>query len=333
MDKKIGVVFDTNAYRNFVRDLKIGQVPEAVQKLREKENKAGIKAYSSVIVALELLGHLGENGHNFDECSKGILALGMHCFDEEKNDLRIIPDARAHIIGVLFPNSTKKEELELRIRRIGGVIADIRKCSEEAIKTHKLKGTFKDVENYINTIEKDFLRLIKLFLFISKRHKVVNNYNSIEKIGLIKISPKKSNRCLKIKQLNFFNDKNIEILFSYYTIKYLSEYLNQKNNENEIMKKAVDLTSNFRLSFGFLKYMLIKIVENDIDIKSKKTKQKRANWVWDYNISFHISNRTLDDRKSIIITSDEDMTAILRKNSYADRVMNLEEYYKSIKYK
>ncbi len=334
MDEKIGVVFDTNAYRNFVRDLEIDQVSEAVQKLRQKENEAGVKTYGSVIVGLELLAHLVEGDCNFDECIKAIIALGTHCVDKESG-WRIIPDARLHVIGIYFKDSPEKEELESKALNIGGVISDVGKNHEDNIENHRLRGTFKNIKNYIDIAEKDFLKTIKYLLFFSKTFDIIDNCSYINKSqrDLIKNELKKSNSYLKEKQLKFFNGKEFETLSSYCIIKYLSEHLNQKNNGNEIIRKSRSVVDEFPLFFGFLKSMLIKIVEDNVDIKSKKTKQKRANWIWDYNISFHISDKTLDGRKSIIITSDKDMTDILRKNSYEDRVMSLKEYFEFVKYK
>ncbi|NCC61051.1 MAG: hypothetical protein EOM12_08930 [Verrucomicrobiae bacterium] len=318
MDEKIGVIFDTNSYRNFVKDCEIDQVSEAVRKLREKENEAGIKVYSSIIVGLELLGSLVEqdDGPNFKDCLKGIIALGIHCFDEEKKDLRIIPDARLLITGSFFPDSHKKKELVLRVRKVGGVICDIKNNYEDAIKTHKSKGTFSTIKKDLISERNKFLDKIKFLL----------NYI---KEGIKKNSNENEND-IKRKTLNYINSDNFKESIS---LGIISSIQNNQKKENEIYKKAKILREKFLLSVEFFRYILYKIIKNNIDLNSNRTIEERANWIWDYNISFHISDETIDDRKIIIITSDKDMIDIFKNNSFGDRIMNLEEYRRFINIK
>lgn len=59
---------------------------------------------------------------------------------------------------------------------------------------------------------------------------------------------------------------------------------------------------------------------------SKTSQKKRWNWIWDYQVTFLISDLSVHGKMPFVVTADEDIHEVLRNNGYGDRVMKLPEY-------
>lgn len=82
----------------------------------------------------------------------------------------------------------------------------------------------------------------------------------------------------------------------------------------------------FPLSVAFYQWICRKIVMDKIDLRSKKSRETRWNWRWDYEVSFLMNDHQLNGRIVLLVTSDKDMTRILHKYWYGVRVLTLESY-------
>lgn len=316
-EKKFAVVFDTNSYRKFVSRKSSADILSITAKLREVESKKNIQAYGSVIVGMEMLGNLveGEDGLNYNDCLNGIIAMANHCFDEAIDKPRIIPQSYLLIANSFF-NVTHNEIFESeknRVENLGGVINDFKSYYEKAIQHHKSKSTFEYIKNYIEGEEIDFSRQI-VNLIDGAKQEILNKH------------PKIASKQLRSKLLDYIENGPYETSIALAIIYVVAATLGIQLSKDEVEKRASSMKSEFPLSVGFFKWISYKIVNDNIDMQSKKSKQKRWNWLWDYHVSFVISNSTLDNREVILVTSDSDLTEMLKDFGYKNKVLDLSQY-------
>jgi hypothetical protein len=316
-EKKFAVVFDTNSYRQFANGKSLQEVLTATTQLRADEARKNIQSYGAVIVSLEMLSHLveNENDFNYKDCLNGILAMGNHCFDDNLDYPRIIPQPYLHITRSFF--GAVPTEMEQRVKNIGGVVNDLRIDYEKAISFHKSKGTFEDIMGYLTNEEQKFSSEIMYPIDGAKQE-------------ILKQHPKIAPKDLRVKLLDFIN-KNFEPYHAIAIICAVSILLKKQLEWEEILKKAFAMNLEFPLSVGFYRWVSYKIVADTIDMQSKASKEKRWNWIWDYQVSFLMSENTLDNREVILVTSDRDVTEMLNDFGYNNKVLTISEYLDYLK--
>lgn len=314
---KFAVVFDTNSYRQFVSGKSTSDVLTDITSLKKSESKRNIQSYGAVIVSLELLSHLveEENGFNYMDCLNGIIAMGNHCYDSDQNAPRIIPHPYLHITHSFF--GSVPTEMEQRVKNIGGVMNDLRIDYTKAISHHKSKGTFEDIMRYLTFEETKFSTDIMLPIDGAKQE-------------IIKKHPRIAPKQLREKLLDFI-DKKFEPYHAMAIIYAVSLTLQKKLTEKELIEKAFAMNIEFPLSVGFYRWISYKIVFDNIDMQSKTSKKKRWNWLWDYQVSFVMSSHTLDKRELILVTSDDEITQMLRDFGYQNKVLTLKQYLDYLK--
>jgi hypothetical protein len=111
----------------------------------------------------------------------------------------------------------------------------------------------------------------------------------------------------------------------------VSETLEIELSYEELFKRATFLRSVFPFSVGFLKWVMHKIVSANIDMQSKTSMTKRWNWLWDYQVSFLITEHTLDSRNILLITSDHDIIEMNKEYGFDNKVLTLSEYIEFLK--
>jgi len=316
-ERKYAVIFDTNAYRQFVTGKSYTETLSQTQELIKAELGKDIQAYGSIIVGMEMIGNLaeGEEGFNYKDCLNGIIAMGNHCFDETEQQPRIIPQAYLNIAYSFFNIIPK--EIEDRTKNLGGVIRDFKIDHAKALAFHKTK-TFNDVKEYIEKEEINFSTQI---------------VDLIEgaKLEILKKHPRIAPKQLRTKLLDYIENGPFEPFIALAIIYAVAATLRLQLPQNEGVKKALSMNVEFPLSVGFYRWISYKIIDDNIDMQSKTSIQKRWNWLWDYHVSFVISNHTLDNREVILITSDSDMTEMLQDFGYSNKVMTLNEYLEFLK--
>lgn len=74
------VVFDSNAYRNFVRGKSRTQYAKELEVVKNIEKCTGIQPVQSVVVLSELFRHLmSPSDINYAECKEAVIASSIHC--------------------------------------------------------------------------------------------------------------------------------------------------------------------------------------------------------------------------------------------------------------
>ena len=318
INKKFAVAFDTNSYRGFVQGKSTTQVLADIVELKKAEAKMNIKAFGIMIVGTEMLGNLveGVDGHNYNDCLNGVISMANHCFDETLLKHRIIPPPYLHIAKIFF--GIVPEEYEKKVLNMSGVVDDFRIDYAKAITEHPKRSTFVQIKKYLDNEESTFSINI-IALIVGARQEI------------LKENPRITPRLLSKKLLEFMNNGDYETFISLAIIEATANTLNCIITEKERMKKALCLKTEFPLAVGFYKWISCQIVNKNIDMQSKKSKLKRWNWLWDYQVSFIMSNHTLNNREVIIVTADSDMTKMLKYFGYQNKVMTISKYLEFLK--
>jgi hypothetical protein len=234
-----------------------------------------------------------------------------HCYDEHEKLPRIIPQPYLHISRAFF--DTIPEEIELRAKNVGGVINDFKINRQSAIAHHKAIGTFNNIKNYVEQEETRFaVDIMKLIDDGAKQE-------------IMKLHPKIARKQLREKLLNFIDEK-FEPFNALAIIQGVAQTLNIQLTGEELIRRAFAMNLEFPLSVGFYRWICHKIVYDDIDMQSKTSKEKRWNWIWDYQVSFLMSHNTIDDKEVMLVTSDKDMVKMLSDFGYQNKVLNVTDY-------
>ncbi|MNR32048.1 hypothetical protein D3C85_1496040 [compost metagenome] len=80
------------------------------------------------------------------------------------------------------------------------------------------------------------------------------------------------------------------------------------------------------LTIGFFKWITTEIVSKNIDMKSKNSRDKRWNWLWDYQLTCLISENKIDGGDVILVTSDSEIQKIISAYNFNNKVMDINEY-------
>ncbi|TDQ23867.1 hypothetical protein [Tenacibaculum caenipelagi] len=308
------IVFDTNSYRNFVKDKTTQEVIESTLKLKKIEKELNIESNAPIIVIFEMLANLDNEttNDNFTECLKGLISASYHCFN--RNNYSVIPYSVP--LFCHFLHQKVPQNIENNIRGMLGVLDFIKKDTEKAIETHK--EDFKNYKEYISEIESNYSKLLKSFL------EQINDY-------IEKKFPKLQNKQKRIKKLEYLDSEIFQNDFSYGVIELMNSKLGKTVKKEELDRMVIEFNLTFPFSNKFYKYVLNELISKNINLDSKTSLKKRLNWIWDYNIGIVITNSTIRDKKTFVVTQDKDLSEVI-KNIEDSRVMTLYEYYSTIGY-
>ncbi len=309
-NQKTSVFFDTNSYRQIVRNKNSKELSKLLDLIQSAEKEKNIEPISTLTVNLELSANLveGKNGINFENCLNGLRFLTQHCFDSEKQIIRIASFPFFQISAMMF----------------GALPIDFDKSSKRVSKHFE---TFNSFEKEAN-LSKEFYEFVKTTL--TKHEQEFSN----SLIGLVKaanygieqIHPKMDRKSRKKKLVEFFKSDSYAQNLSVKSLKIVAEILGIKLDDQEFQNRPYFLRKELPISSAFFQWILCEIIQKNIDMTSKNSKAKRWNWLWDYQISFLISQNTINEGKMILVTSDKEMIQILNENGLENDVMKIDQY-------
>ena len=312
-NEKYAVVFDTNSYRNLVRETAIEDIEATIAKIKVKEARKNIMAKATPAVASEMLANLAGPGKSphYGGCLKGLIAMANHCCEEAKNTLHIIPLPYLHLTINLF--ETSHPYAELLTKNMAGVIGDFKIDYLKAIEGHQSKDTFTKLRDFIDVEEPRWISEVESFVELAQTE-------------ALRVNPSISGKYLRDKMLEFIDSGLFIPRISMAIIFSLARSLRIKMTNHEHATKGWVLPQMFPLSVAFYQWICHRIVLNNINLRNKRSQQTRWNWRWDYEVSFLMNDHLLNGRIVLLVTSDKDMTKMLQKYGYGPRVMTLESY-------
>lgn len=312
-NQRYAVAFDTNSYRNLVANKHAAEVEAHIQQIKVKESRKNIIGLATTVVGTEMLANLagpGKSSH-YEDCLKGLIAMANHCFEEEADVLHIIPHPYVHIAKNYF--GMVPPEIELRGKNMAGVIGDFKVDYAKAAEYHVNGATCTDLKNYVNGEEARWVNEISHIIELARQ-------------AVLKEYPKISDKQLRKNLLEYIISGLFEPRVSLAIIFSVAKSLGIRMTAEEHTFKGYYLTQDFPFSVQFYQWVCHRIVEGNIDMQAKRSREKRWNWRWDYEVSFLINDNPISDRQLLLVTADGDITKMLQEYGYEKRVMDLTAY-------
>ena len=158
------VVGDTNFYRNLVHKNKLYSTESCnsfIKKLKEIENKKGIKKAMSTTVARELISHLKDNedSESYKDCLFASKLLYDHCSEEDNtNYLLPLPESQN---AKSFFNVENKNSIEHQ-KNISSLLNKI-SISPDSSTISNCKSTIDSVIDFLDQAEKSLIQEMQCF--------------------------------------------------------------------------------------------------------------------------------------------------------------------------
>lgn len=312
------VIFDTNSYRQFVLGKDNIELHVTISELLILEEKKGLRAYVTNVVGMELMANLaeGENGVNFSNCRDSLIAMSHHCYEKGTDLSRLIPPPLFHIANLVFgvlPINYNRQS-----RNISNLYNQFQLNNGLPANFFTKANFYEDLKNYALKTEENFAENI---------HNLINSARQ----NIIAQNPKLTDKIVRQKLVKYLQSNDFKLIFSIQILKDVAKELDLHPSDNQLIDMANYLSDKLPLTIGFFKWITTKLAKNDIDIKSKKSRGKRWNWIWDFQLTFLISEHAIDGGSVILVTSDSEIKAILNEFNFHNRVMTLQEYMTFIK--
>lgn len=308
------VVFDTNAYRNFVSGKPLCQIQKEITDIVQKEKAHGNIAHMSTTVAMEIISHLKDNEEEFSykSCIKAVQALYYHCGDENMFRLAPLPETQLamEFFGVENVKSIKTQT------KVGQILYQIAKTPDK--KTIGIYDSeIQQVIDFIHNAEKNLIVQVEAMakaidptyydwtLFrgdLSKRTKYLN----------------------EVKSENFFLMTSLAMLTAVcYDLVGQGVELREYTRE-EIKAHAEAYMQRYAASLELRRYWMLQL-PGHFDM----TKKSRANFIWDEKI-LHLIDHTIGGDSILIVTADDKMHECAKKVNPAANIVKLDEYLSTL---
>lgn len=294
--KKI-IIFDTNAYRNFVAEKCLTQIEEDICVIKKEEQRIGYEAFMSTTVGEELLSHMKDDyeSRSFKSCIKAIQAIYWHCGNE--NEFRLVPLPETQLAKEFF-NVINKKSCHVQ-QVVGQLLYQIAKAPTiDTIK--KYDSEIQQVVDYINDAESSLAENIE---------QLMKN-----------IDPAYSDWTLfknddgnRKKWIEFVRSDNFKLQTALAMLVALGYDLESQGislqiiEEKMLKKQAEDYMFRYAAPLELRKYWMEKLVGH-FDL----TKQSRSNFIWDERI-LHQAGHTINNIPIVIVTSDNAMKECAEK--------------------
>ena len=237
--------------------------------------------------------------------------MANHCCDEAENTMHMIQLPYLHLTINFFEVSPPLAELITK--NLAGVIGDFKIDYLKAIEYHQRTETFTKYREYIDGEEPRWISEVESFVELARRE-------------ASKDDPSIAGKELRDKMLKFIDSGHFVPRISMAIIFSLAKSLQIRMTGEEHANKGYILPQMFPMSVAFYQWICRRIVIDNIDLQNKRSRQKRWNWRWDYEVSFLMNDHLLNGRIVLLVTSDKDMTKMLQNYGYGLRVMTLSNY-------
>jgi|JI6StandDraft_1071083.scaffolds.fasta_scaffold26327_3 hypothetical protein len=97
-------LLDNNIYRGLSRSMKLQDIPHKALEFCKAEWKIGMQSICSIIVAIEMISHLGKNDPEREECFKALCLLRYHTFSSELHKRRVVAYPMEDVLTFFFLN-------------------------------------------------------------------------------------------------------------------------------------------------------------------------------------------------------------------------------------
>ncbi|RYE59681.1 MAG: hypothetical protein EOP48_00080 [Sphingobacteriales bacterium] len=304
------VIFDTNAYRYLVSNVKFEEIDKMIEKLHSKEKIRGIQSLMSPIVITELLAHVADKkDSSFEKCLKALKAVYLH--NSEEDQYRILASPEMLIAKAFFNEELMKKEES--IKAMVQIAFHLSK-KPNPYNFKKFQRTLTNIKNHVSNTE--------LFFANALKELVTQSDPESKTWRIFPNNQKERQKVLKgIRSDDTSNSIAAGLILPVYDLLV---------NENKIQKITVETLQDMSQEFVkmFPEYIaLYKLVfENLVNSEFNMLEDSRSNFIWDIQLMLNIGNHSVDNEKLYFVTADKAIisTAIGQNAKYS--ILNFDEY-------
>ena len=314
------IIFDTNAYRILTSDLSLEDSRVKAIKLREREKNTGYSVLAHPIVIWELLSHLTDSGNpGYSRCLNALVALGEHASSRNRTDggINMIADALSTVCRELFGRLPPGYEQGLQ--NLGSLVTYITKNAPNISDATALQN-IQRLGLGMEAKEKAWVNGMKSIL----------SHFSPEVIReVLEIGAAADSEALQKVRAYFAGEAFFKSWSDYVVISNALDVGISNMTPQEIDTKSKIVRQLFPVPFKLMSAILQKLAQpSPANVASKGA--KRWNFVWDSMITFSIGPGTIDDAPVYFITGDREIITAAQAAGYAELVLTLDDYLKSI---
>lgn len=311
--KKI-IIFDTNAYRNFVDGKSMTEIKKEICEIKAKEQNEGYIAFMGTTVGQELLSHMKDDceSRSFKSCIKAVQAIYWHCGDS--NEFRLVPLPETQLAKEFF-NVENKKSLNVQ-QVVGQVLYQIaNNPTSDTIK--KYDSELQQIIDFINDAEKTLAGCIE---------QLMKNIDSSYSDWTLFKDDEKNRK----KWIEFVRSYNFKLLTALAMLVALCYDLEGQGiaiklvGIDEQKKQAENYISRYAAPFELRKYWMEKLLGH-FDL----TKQSRSNFIWDERI-LHQAGKTINNIPILIVTSDGAMKECAERVNPQNEIITYNDYIQQL---
>lgn len=309
------VIFDTNAYRNLVKDRSFEDVEKLISRLKAAEKKNNIEALISPIVLKELLAHLAERKDpHFERCLNANKALYLHSGSVESYNMIASPEL---LISKAFFNCVIPSKVETN--SAFGQISYHLATNPSAHTFKKFQRTLNLNRDHVLDSENNFA--LTVFKLIKSVNPAAKGWKIFENDG---VGRKKALENIRSQRTSI--ELAAGFLYTTHQLLFASGQAPSMTLE-EFFDMAVEFIRVFPEPIALWKYVLETLTNNEYNL----FENSRSNFVWDIQLMFNIGNHSIDNAKLHFVTDDKAIirTAIGENAKYS--IWTLEEYLEYLK--
>ena len=312
------VIFDTNAYRNFVGGLNVADARIKALRLRQLEQAAGVFSLASPIVIWELAAHLADpTDPHYPDCLAALTCLAEHTWARK--------DPPGGVCVFADPASTVCRELFHAVPPLAGQNVQNLSLLAAHVKKHapdmsdpKALHNFKSFSAAMEKAENDWIKDMKGVL------KQCSPEIAKQWIGGA------DDKATRAKLRKFFGSEKFLVAWAGVTVIRHAALVNATLSPDDFKEKTQAVRDIFPTPFHLMATLLQKFPQPN-PIKIDHPKKKRGNYIWDCAICFSIGTQhAIDDAKMYLVTADTDIIDAASKGGCSDRVLSLKDHLASV---
>lgn len=304
------VIFDTNGYRDVVKDRDKVQVTKLIAKMRAREKELSLQPLASTIVASELLSHLADkNDPAYSECLKAVHAMYLHC--STGKNFKMIASPELQISNAFFSKKIKSKVITAQA--LSQILMHFSKGDTKHVRT-KFQHNLNKIRNHIDSSEGYFAyemqQFVKTIDPASTGWRIHEHDEQARKQTLQQIRSVQMSRVIALGYL-----------FAVYQLLVMTGEMQMLPNV-ELWNRADAFVDLFKAPIALKKQVMENLVNSDFNI----LENNRTNFIWDIMLMFNLNDVTTEGNVSYFVTSDKAIIRAALASSTQYRILTFSEY-------
>ncbi|MBS1912859.1 MAG: hypothetical protein JST22_12800 [Bacteroidetes bacterium] len=314
------VIFDTNAYRNFIHGFDEIGVRDRARKLVTRENKCGITVGVSAPVLIELFAHLADPADPaYDICRRALVAAWEHASGHSENALiNVIPEGMLLLSKSLFPDAANSQEFRSREENNGALTSVLKGVGEVAVSDDlsAYQQAFDRLAQYVKSEEARFIQHMRNL--VSQLDPSTSDWRIYKND--------------KVKRRGFLKElrspKGLEWIARSYVVYGYELVYGKPPIQEDLSGHVKELIRLFQTPLEVYREILVLFAGNGFNMDDPD--ERRENFRWDIDILFGLSSETLASKHLTLVTGDGKMLNAALQAGLGTRAQRLPDYLQRV---